>query len=294
MANNRKSFKVTNPNGDFIFTNCTITHRDTSLVDGEKICSIEGSKLNNITIIDDFPAGFNNNYWIETYYTNVENCVFVEGNNTKFEYVGGYSGWIESGQYPKNQTLAISYPNGNDFFNTNDTLNILWDTGSASDSVEILLYNDCYLELVIVNSTGNDGNFTWVIPNSIPSGNDYKIKIGDFNERKDFDFSDTAFSIENLTVAVYDFSEPNMSFKIYPNPVQDYLNIYYNVIDFSSNIKIQLIDVMGRIIQETNVIIQNNEGIIKLNLTKVTAGIYFCSIISENKNVYSFKFIKDR
>ena len=152
------------------------------------------------------------------------------------------------------------------------------------------LRNDITANWELANPILAKGEFGIEVLDVIPIV--YKIKIGDVIERKDFDFNDTEFSIENLTDAVDDFTGLNTGFNIYPNPVQDYLNISYNVTEFSNNFNIEVIDIMGRIIQLLDYNTKNNEGILKLNLTNVPPGIYFCTINSDNKEVFTFKLIK--
>ncbi len=243
VANTRKSFKVTNPDGDFVFNNCTITHRDTSLEDGGKMCSLETSILNNVQIIDEFPEGFDKKYWIEIYYTTVENCVYVDGQNVFWGNTNGYSDWIEPGIYPKIKTLGINYPNNKETFSKSDTLTIKWDIGSASDSVKITLYDDCNLSLEIANMTENDGIFNWLIPKSVLSGDQYKIKIEDFAEPKDFDFCDSTFTIDN-NIGIEDNTETKAKIIVYPNPSDKIVFIQTND---EKKTEIEIFNILGEL-----------------------------------------------
>ena len=92
---------------------------------------------------------------------------------------------------------------------------------------------------------------------------------------------------EILTLGLDNY-QINLVMQTYPNPTKDYLVLNVHSIDLS-NIIFQLYDVNGRII-ETRTIVSPIETICMVNLT---ISIYFLKLTNNNKEIKSFKIIKN-
>lgn len=79
----------------------------------------------------------------------------------------------------------------------------------------------------------------------------------------------------------------NKQFVLYPNPVQDVLNIEYPVLSNSDNHKLDIIGIDGKIFLS----VTPTNGKISLSVTSLSKGIYFCRFNNGNK-VTTTKFIK--
>lgn len=79
----------------------------------------------------------------------------------------------------------------------------------------------------------------------------------------------------------------NASFRLSPNPTNEVLNIQFDE-NTSTNIQLNIIDIMGKIIHtETRTISDSN---LLLNVNDLNSGIYFIQIIS-NKKIMTKKFV---
>ena len=92
---------------------------------------------------------------------------------------------------------------------------------------------------------------------------------------------------EILTLGLDNY-QINLVMQTYPNPTKDYLVLNVHSIDLS-NIIFQLYDVNGRII-ETRTIVSPIETICMVNLP---SSIYFLKVTNNNKEIKSFKIIKN-
>ena len=93
-------------------------------------------------------------------------------------------------------------------------------------------------------------------------------------------------STTQYTLAVADYNLSKLNIKIYPNPAQDFIAIQSDMIE--DNLKVSLIDELGKVIQ-TNEILQGSTLCI-LDLTTVYNGIYFVKVASAKDNK-TFKII---
>lgn len=79
----------------------------------------------------------------------------------------------------------------------------------------------------------------------------------------------------------------NLKVQIYPNPTKDQLNLSVFAPEFK-NLKYALTDVNGRNLKRED--IDNTTTII--NVSKCSSGIYFLHILSNNKKIKTFQFVK--
>lgn len=91
------------------------------------------------------------------------------------------------------------------------------------------------------------------------------------------------------TLATADFNLSKLNIKIYPNPAQDFIAIQSDMIE--ENLKVTLIDALGKVIQ-TNQILQGSTLCI-IDLTTVTNGIYFVKVANV-KDDKTFKIIVNK
>lgn len=86
--------------------------------------------------------------------------------------------------------------------------------------------------------------------------------------------------------------KPEVStFKVYPNPVTDVLNINYSGISRDA-IQIDIFDVSGKTISTQRIYQVEPGQTISLNVNSLRKGMYVCKISSENQSINVGKFIK--
>jgi hypothetical protein len=77
--------------------------------------------------------------------------------------------------------------------------------------------------------------------------------------------------------------------KVYPNPVSDFLTIEFDKL-ITGKISITVFDMTGRIVLNKE---KQNQQMIKLNISKLTKGIYLLKINLKNDNGIAVKIIKN-
>ena len=93
-------------------------------------------------------------------------------------------------------SIKVLYPNGGEVLKTNTMVHIKWQSKDINGKVVIVLYKKGIKHEVIAKQTDNNGNFPWKIPQNLPEGNDYRIRIRALNDLAINDFSDRNFSIK--------------------------------------------------------------------------------------------------
>ena len=91
----------------------------------------------------------------------------------------------------------------------------------------------------------------------------------------------TQYTLDNA-----DFNLSNLNIKIYPNPAQEFIAIQTDIVE--NNLKVTLIDVLGKTIQ-TNEILQGSTLCI-MDLSTVYNGTFFVKVADGN-NDKTFKII---
>ncbi|MCP4348878.1 MAG: peptidoglycan DD-metalloendopeptidase family protein [Desulfobacterales bacterium] len=143
----------------------------------------------------------NQNYSVTLYFSTSLSSIgsysafveFMAPGTTRWWEVAGSNESFQVNQ----QNLKLISPNGREQWDTGKNYTIMWDTGSAHNYVRILLYKGENWFQTIAVKTDNNGSYSWTIPNSLPEGNDYKIRIADYSTGFLDDYSDEFFSIVN-------------------------------------------------------------------------------------------------
>ena len=93
-------------------------------------------------------------------------------------------------------TITVTGPNGGESWETGQTKTITWKSSNAGNWVNINLDQSGSNVSTVALQTENDGSYSWTIPSSISTGNNYKIKIADTNNSVTSDLSNANFAIE--------------------------------------------------------------------------------------------------
>jgi|GEM_PF-1792460 len=99
-----------------------------------------------------------------------------------------YSGALSS--------VTVTSPNGGEIWKKGSTYDITWDTVGDLPLIEIDLYKGGLYERAIGSGLSNNGFYSWLVPNDIVEGSDYKIRVeGAIDSVISEDFSNNYFSI---------------------------------------------------------------------------------------------------
>jgi len=100
---------------------------------------------------------------------------------------------------PTSEITVVS-PNGGESWLAGTSNTITW-TSNISDDVKIELYKGGNIFYTIANSTSNVGNYLWAIPDTLHSGNDFKVKITSVLDSSITDYSDSGFVALGLVLS---------------------------------------------------------------------------------------------
>ncbi len=100
--------------------------------------------------------------------------------------------------FSKTEIPVVLSPNGGETYYTGSVVPIIWggDLSKKETEIVIVLYKSGIKFLTIAHSTENKGNFAWMIPENIPAGKDYRIRIRIKSNLSLNDFSDADFEIK--------------------------------------------------------------------------------------------------
>ncbi|MFA5033868.1 MAG: C1 family peptidase [bacterium] len=96
--------------------------------------------------------------------------------------------------------VALTAPNGGETIIKGDTYIIKWF--NVTGDVKIDLYKGGVFNSTIVSSVSNTGVYSWVVPTSLGTGADYKIRVSRVSNASVYDESDNYFTITVPNVVV--------------------------------------------------------------------------------------------
>ncbi len=181
-------------------------------------------------------------------------------------------------------SITVTYPNGGESVYAGDPLTVTWTSIGAISNVRIELSTDnggFWSE--IINSTPNDGSFTYLIPPDTASSSDCLIRISDASDGSPSDMSNSVFSIL-----------PQLPISI-TNPIggetytrgSSTIPITWVTSGITGNIKISLRwhdDSTGQLIVLD---IPHDTGTYNYSIpADVTQGIYFIRILTMDRTTY--------
>jgi hypothetical protein len=93
----------------------------------------------------------------------------------------------------------------------------------------------------------------------------------------------------SVVTAVEPFKEISLSLSAYPNPVADYLTLKVESEKFK-DVSYRLYDMNGKLLQSQKM----TDSQIEINMKGLAASTYFIKVMVENKEVKTFKIIKNK
>lgn len=93
-------------------------------------------------------------------------------------------------------SLTVTLPNGGEKWRIGKRQRIEWtSTGNTGANVNIELLKNGNVVKTIKSSTANDGLQKWKVPNDVPTGKGYKVRIQSITDPSISDLSDSGFRI---------------------------------------------------------------------------------------------------
>lgn len=97
--------------------------------------------------------------------------------------------------------IGVITPNGSESLSGGSPYSINW-VSALGGSVSIELLKNDILFTTIASSTANDGSYSWNVPQWLPTGGDYRIRITNLAGGGASDISNTEFSVNNSTTNI--------------------------------------------------------------------------------------------
>lgn len=159
---------------------------------------------------------------------------------------------------------------------------VLWSPNNFPYSLTGITSSHIKVTEVVPNTLINSGD------SAIFNTNTYSVNAGSYNFTS---LPSLPILVEEaITTSMPPVNNLEESIKIYPNPTNSILNINYTAFQ-SSEIKIQIVNVLGKIILTQNMDnLGQGDNIISVDISNLNYGTYFCNIIIDNQSVIK-KFI---
>jgi len=151
----------------------------------------------------------------------------------------------------------------------------------AAFSYMVILSNNLYAQQVVSSAGGNGQNSSGTI--SYTLGELVITSQSDGNNSLTQGFHQTWIII----TAINDQPTPGFSLLAYPNPTYDFVTVKFNERE-TGDLECTLFNQLGQLLLKEKQI--KNE--IKISFEKYNPGIYFIKIMSEGKEIQTYKIIK--
>lgn len=177
------------------------------------------------------------------------------------------------------QCITVLVPNGGEMWIRTHTYTISW-IDCVAEPVRIELWKSGVYYTLIANSTTGSSS-TWTIPATIPSGNDYKIKIIGITNSSNYDFSDNNFFIIGSNAGTP--QSTGKPVQIYPDPCTDHLTVKF-LTDLSGTLDIEVHKLSGGIALHELKAGASQDEAINLNTSNLQNGGYIL-IVKDNNGI---------
>jgi hypothetical protein len=131
-----------------------------------------------------------------------------------------------------NGQVTVTSPNGGESWVRGTTRNVTWTSTNVNENVKITLHEGTSGTIydTIVESTANDGSYSWPIPSSGLVGNIFRVRISPVNHwGTGYDYSDNNFALTTDVPTTIDADLSNVY--VTPNPVVlgETLTVHYTL-----------------------------------------------------------------
>ncbi len=108
----------------------------------------------------------------------------------------------------------------------------------------------------------------------------YRLKQVDYNGE---------YTYSNIAAVSFEGNEAN-EIAIYPNPSDGVVNILYNT-KSAENAQVSITNSIGQVVEDYTVV-SSADGNIKLELTSLSRGVYYISVLEEAKHIGTYRVVK--
>jgi len=176
--------------------------------------------------------------------------------------------------------IAVTSPNGGEDWKVDSVYNITWTSYGTSGNIKIEYSTDngnSWDEEAA--STADDGSHSWTIPNT-PSDS-CLVKVSD-TDGDPSDTSDAVFTISPSSAVPIEGLPDVYSMSIKRITANNLLELSYTVPE-ASNVRFRVYDITGKIIKELSKEEKPGVYLLKINMDKEPAGVYFVKMEAVGK-----------
>jgi len=108
-------------------------------------------------------------------------------------------------------TIRVTYPDGGESWRCGERYQVMWTSSGCGDRVKISLISGGDTYTIIDRTLNEEGTnrFDWTIPDTIPSGSNYRVKVEIIRGGYCVDQSDGYFTIEGEVSSTIKVTSPN-------------------------------------------------------------------------------------
>ena len=114
----------------------------------------------------------------------------------------------------------------------------------------------------------------------------YKFVFFDQNNPNDSAFFTVNF---NITVGINEAKANAVLSAAYPNPSANFYSIKYDLNEYVQTAKLVMFDMLGKVVKD--VAVNDKQGVLKVNVEDLNAGVYFYSFVVNNKAISTKKIV---
>jgi hypothetical protein len=133
-------------------------------------------------------------------------------------------------------SITVTAPNGGETWTDGATENIIWTSSNTSGNVKISYSTNSGANwTIVINSTADDGSYSWSLPDVGSDQTNCRVKVEDINNSSCYDESNSDFTIHNDEVCLIAVTAPNGGETWTDGSVE---NIIWTSSNTSGNVKI--------------------------------------------------------
>jgi hypothetical protein len=170
---------------------------------------------------------------------------------------------------------------GNEFFFAIHPLHV----APSGDSIYILNHEFSMDPHTYISAINSEGFATYFFTGPVCQENVITYKLGDVNMPGDTSEITIHYS---CATGIYEY-EAGIVSDVYPNPAATHVTIDYAFTTAAKKAKIEVYDVLGKTVKE--IAIESKEGKAILNVDDLKTGLYFYTIITDDKATRARKLI---
>jgi len=146
--------------------------------------------------------------------------------------------------------------------------------------------NGLYYMMTTTGGTNNKGTII-----SFNPSNNAESVVWSFGGTNDVSSPSASFAQATSTTGINTVSNDVVSVEVYPNPVQNYLTFKFKDAQPGNEFIARILDITGRELANTNYTVRQNSNTI--DVSSLSAGIYFLSLSNSQEVIATQKFIKE-